>query len=113
MQLMHTHLQKLKYSTPTAVQQAVIPVLLKGRDVLMRAPTGTGKTLAYLAPLVQLLGLQEPRISRSDGCHAIIVTPTRELTAQVTVPSHFSALSTPSSPSLARFLPCLEAAHMR
>lgn len=95
---MCTHLQKLKYSTPTAVQQAVIPLLLKGRDVLMRAPTGTGKTLAYLAPLVQLLGSQEPRISRSDGCHAIIVTPTRELTAQVAAPSHCSAPSIPLPP---------------
>ena len=89
---MCTHLAKLKYSTPTAVQQAVVPLLLKGRDVLMRAPTGTGKTLAYLMPLVQCLGGREPRISRSDGCYAIIITPTRELTAQVLLlaPQSFS-----------------------
>eukprot|EP00892_Ulva_mutabilis_P010766 jgi/Ulvmu1/8061/UM004_0298.1 len=82
-ELVCAHLQKMQYSMPTSVQQAVVPLLLKGRDVLMRAPTGTGKTLAYLAPMVQRLGAREPRISRSDGCHAVIVTPTRELTAQV------------------------------
>lgn len=96
-QLLCTHLQKLKYATPTAVQQAVIPLLLKGRDVLMRAPTGTGKTLAYLAPLVQQLGSQQPRISRSDGCHAVVVTPTRELTAQVGSPPLCPAIQCPLS----------------
>ena len=49
----------------------------------MRAPTGTGKTIAYLAPIVQKLAEQSPRVSRGEGCHAIIITPTRELTLQV------------------------------
>jgi Rad3-related DNA helicase len=77
------HLKKTGYTEPTAIQQAVLPLLLRGRDVLVRAPTGTGKTLAYLAPLIQQLGTWEPRVSRSDGCRAIVITPTRELTVQV------------------------------
>lgn len=87
MQFFEEHLTKNSYTTPTAIQQAVLPLLLKGRDVLVRAPTGTGKTLAYLAPMIQQLGTMEPRVSRSDGCRAIIITPTRELTLQVTGPS--------------------------
>lgn len=49
----------------------------------MRAPTGTGKTLAYLAPIVDGLAALVPRVSRGEGCHALIITPTRELTLQV------------------------------
>lgn len=79
------HLAKSSYTKPTAIQQAVLPLLLKGRDVLVRAPTGTGKTVAYLAPLIQQLGTRNPRVVRSDGCRAIIITPTRELTLQVLV----------------------------
>ena len=42
----------INFSTPTRIQQSVIPVLLAGRDVLASAPTGSGKTLAYIAPIV-------------------------------------------------------------
>lgn len=87
MQVFCEHLAKSSYNAPTAIQQAVLPLLLKGRDVLVRAPTGTGKTVAYLAPLIQQLGTRDPRVSRSDGCRAIIITPTRELTLQVLPPS--------------------------
>ena len=76
-------LAALSYTTPTAVQQAALPHLLAGKDLLMRAPTGTGKTLAYLAPIVDTLAAQTPRVSRGEGCHALVITPTRELTLQV------------------------------
>ena len=42
----------INFSTPTRIQQSVIPVLLAGRDVLASAPTGSGKTLSYIAPVV-------------------------------------------------------------
>lgn len=49
----------------------------------MRSPTGSGKTLAYLAPLVHSLAGTQPRISRADGTHAVVLVPTRELAVQV------------------------------
>ncbi|KAF8071155.1 RH17 [Scenedesmus sp. PABB004] len=77
------HLVALNFQEPTQVQQAAIPVLLSGRDALVRSPTGSGKTLAYLAPIVQALAAREPRISRTDGTHALVLVPTRELAVQV------------------------------
>lgn len=65
------------------VQKHSIPVLLSGRDALVRSPTGSGKTLAYLAPLVHSLAGAQPRISRADGTHAVVLVPTRELAVQV------------------------------
>ena len=47
------NLQKMGIKTPMPVQRQAIPALLKGRDVLARAQTGTGKTLAFLIPLAQ------------------------------------------------------------
>jgi len=42
----------INFSVPTRIQQAVLPVMLGGRDVLASAPTGSGKTLSYIAPVV-------------------------------------------------------------
>ena len=50
---------------------------------MVRAPTGSGKTLAYLAPLVHDLARQQPRLSRGEGTHALVLVPTRELCLQV------------------------------
>jgi ATP-dependent RNA helicase DDX31/DBP7 len=69
-------------SSPTAAQVQTIPLLLRGRDVILQAPTGSGKTLCYLLPIVHSL-LQQPSIDRTSGTHAIIVAPTRELVAQI------------------------------
>ena len=55
----------------------------RGRDALVNAPTGSGKTLAYLAAIVNDLQAQEPRVSRAEGTHALIVVPTRELCLQI------------------------------
>lgn len=69
------------YSRPTAIQQATIPASLEGRDLLGTAPTGTGKTAAFLLPAIQHL-LDYPR--RKPGAPRILVlTPTRELAMQV------------------------------
>jgi ATP-dependent RNA helicase RhlE len=68
------------YTTPTPVQAQAIPVILKGRDVLAAAQTGTGKTAAFTLPILQLLSY---RGGKSRGPRALILTPTRELAAQV------------------------------
>lgn len=77
------HLEAINFSEPTEVQRAAIPVLLAGRDALVKAPTGSGKTLAYLAPIVHDLQAQQPRLSRGEGTHAVILAPTRELCLQI------------------------------
>ncbi|MEN9705471.1 MAG: hypothetical protein RLZZ393_1350 [Pseudomonadota bacterium] len=77
------------YSTPTPIQQAAIPVVLAGRDVLAGAQTGTGKTAGFVLPLLQLLGAREGREPR-----ALILTPTRELAAQVAENAKFYGKNT-------------------
>jgi ATP-dependent RNA helicase RhlE len=67
------------YSTPTAIQAEVIPQALAGRDVLGCAPTGTGKTAAFVLPMLEALA-SSPRNGR---VRALVVTPTRELAAQI------------------------------
>ncbi|RPE95753.1 ATP-dependent RNA helicase SrmB [Frederiksenia canicola] len=74
-------LSKKGYKRPTAIQEAVLPATMEGRDVLGSAPTGTGKTAAFLLPAIQHL-LDYPR--RKPGPPRILVlTPTRELAMQV------------------------------
>ena len=71
------NLKKMGIKAPMPVQQQAIPSLLKGRDVLARAQTGTGKTLAFLIPLAQ-------KIDPAKGyVQALVITPTRELAQQV------------------------------
>ncbi|MGM0880070.1 MAG: DEAD/DEAH box helicase [Bacillota bacterium] len=62
---------------PTAVQAETIPILLEGSDVSARSQTGTGKTLAYLLPLLQKLN------SSSNAVQAVILAPTQELAMQI------------------------------
>ncbi|HYL69891.1 MAG TPA: DEAD/DEAH box helicase [Candidatus Dormibacteraeota bacterium] len=66
------------YTTPTPIQRAAIPGVLAGRDVLGGAQTGTGKTAAFVLPILQKLAAQSGRLPR-----ALVLTPTRELAAQV------------------------------
>src|ERR1700722_6068043 len=66
------------FSTPTPVQAAAIPQALEGKDVLATAQTGTGKTLAFLIPVIEHL-LKE----KSPGIAALVLVPTRELAMQV------------------------------
>lgn len=74
-------LQDKGFTRPTAIQAAAIPPALEGRDVLGSAPTGTGKTAAYLLPALQHL-LDFPR-KKSGPPRILILTPTRELAMQV------------------------------
>ena len=74
-------LNALNYQQPTAVQQAAIPAILAGRDVLAGAQTGTGKTAAFLLPKLQQL-LNQPAASAGQPL-LLVVAPTRELAQQV------------------------------
>ena len=67
-----------KFEVPTPVQAGCIPPALEGRDVLATAQTGTGKTLGYLIPIVEMMLKNEAR-----GAQALILLPTRELAMQV------------------------------
>jgi ATP-dependent RNA helicase RhlE len=73
------------YSEPTPVQAQAIPVILAGRDVLAGAQTGTGKTAGFTLPLLQRLAGGLPALLRRTPrrVRALILTPTRELAAQV------------------------------
>ena len=67
------------YGDPTPIQSQAIPAVLSGRDVLAGAQTGTGKTAAFVLPILQRLGA-EPRRGRAPA--ALVLTPTRERAAQ-------------------------------
>ena len=67
------------YAKPTSIQEKAIPVVLEGRDLIACAQTGTGKTAAFLLPILQQLFVGKPSI----GPRALVITPTRELAAQI------------------------------
>jgi ATP-dependent RNA helicase RhlE len=69
------------HTTPTPIQAAAIPPALAGRDLFGCAQTGTGKTAAFVLPIVHRM-LQDPA-PREAGIRALILTPTRELAAQI------------------------------
>ncbi|MFG6149679.1 DEAD/DEAH box helicase [Halobacillus sp. B23F22_1] len=71
-------LQRHGMTAPTPVQEQAVPLLLDGKDVVAKAQTGTGKTLAFLLPLLQKV---DTNISEVQG---LIVAPTRELALQIT-----------------------------
>ena len=84
------------FVTPTPVQAGCIPPALEGRDVLATAQTGTGKTLGFLIPIVELLQKVE---ARGPAAHALILLPTRELAMQVE--KAFRAIRTSSEQTVA------------
>jgi len=67
------------FKTPTPVQAGAIPPALEGRDVLATAQTGTGKTLSFLIPIVEML----EKVQDRNAAQALILLPTRELAMQV------------------------------
>ena len=69
------------YEKPTPVQQAAIPEVLAGNDLLATAQTGTGKTAAFALPMLHMLHERKPR--GSTYIRALILTPTRELALQI------------------------------
>lgn len=75
---MEDTLKKLGITEPTPIQQEAIPLILKGSDVIGNAQTGTGKTLAFVLPIMENLRVEDEKVG------ALIVTPTRELAIQIT-----------------------------
>ncbi len=71
------------YTQPTPIQAQAIPVVLRGGDVLAGAQTGTGKTAGFTLPLLQRLGPGTPAGNGYRPVRALVLTPTRELAAQV------------------------------
>ncbi len=71
------------YTHPTPIQQQSIPILLKGKDLLGCAQTGTGKTAAFAIPILQHLYLKYQGQKGSRKIKALVVTPTRELAIQI------------------------------
>ncbi|ASA95441.1 DEAD/DEAH box helicase [Anoxybacillus flavithermus] len=70
-------IQHLKFHKPTPIQERVIPAVLRGESVIGQSQTGTGKTHAYLLPIIQRI---DPRVAEVQ---AVITAPTRELATQI------------------------------
>ena len=85
-----------QYSNPTPIQTQAIPQLLRGRDLLGIAQTGTGKTAAFMLPSIDRLAAAS-RMPRPSSCRMLILAPTRELATQIAESaqaySRFSRLS--------------------
>lgn len=71
-------LEAMRFSQPTPIQEQAIPVVMEGKDLIACAQTGTGKTAAYLLPIIDDI-VRNP----NDGVDTIILVPTRELAIQI------------------------------
>ena len=80
---MQTALTSLNFIKMTQIQAKSIPDLLAGKDLIGAAKTGSGKTLSFLIPIIELLSKTE--FTRKQGTGAVIISPTRELSLQVRV----------------------------
>ncbi len=76
-------IEKLGYEKPTPIQEQAIPDVLKGKDLLGCAQTGTGKTAAFAIPILQLLNNFKPKDHKRGTVRSLILTPTRELAIQI------------------------------
>lgn len=72
-----TILRERKMETPTPVQSEAIPLIMAGRDALVESPTGTGKTFAYLLPILSKVNMEQKDVQ------AIVLAPTHELVVQI------------------------------
>ena len=70
-------MKELKFTTPTEVQEKLIPIVLAGRDLVGESKTGSGKTHTFLLPIFQQLD------EESDSVQAVITAPSRELATQI------------------------------
>lgn len=83
--LMFNSLDVIKHQgweTPTSIQAQAIPAIMSGRDVIGIAKTGSGKTVAFLLPMLRHVRDQRP-VSGSEGPIAVVMSPTRELATQI------------------------------
>ena len=72
---------KQGYDKPSPIQEQAIPAVLKGRDVMAAAQTGTGKTAGFTLPILEILSTGAP--VKPGQARVLILTPTRELAAQI------------------------------
>src|SRR3954465_1442535 len=70
--------REMRYTEPTPIQAKAIPIILTGRDLIGTAQTGTGKTAAFVLPILNQMMEMERAVTR-----ALIITPTRELAQQI------------------------------
>ena len=89
------NLAKHGFVTPTPVQAQAIPPALEGKDLVATAQTGTGKTLAFVLPLLERL----LKNKTAKGSQALILSPTRELAMQISETFHKLAAGTGRRPS--------------
>lgn len=80
------------FETPTEIQSKVFPIIMSGQHLTATAETGTGKTLGYLLPIIEML--MKPSNKEGRGPRALILTPTRELADQVTMVIRMIAMYT-------------------
>ncbi len=76
-------LQQQGYTHPTPIQEKAIPSILQKRDLLGCAQTGTGKTAAFILPVLQLMHVSPPSSAKRPPIRTLILTPTRELAIQI------------------------------
>ncbi|XP_015365139.1 PREDICTED: ATP-dependent RNA helicase vasa, isoform A-like [Diuraphis noxia] len=80
------NIRKCNFLKPTPIQKYSIPIILSGKDLMATAQTGSGKTVAYVLPIIQKL-LMNPQILVKDSVHSepqvVIMAPTRELAVQI------------------------------
>ena len=81
-------LASLGYEEPTPIQREAVPLLLKGRDVLGQAATGTGKTAAFALPMLERIFAETLASGRTRAIRALVLVPTRELAMQVSEAVH-------------------------
>lgn len=90
------------YQQPTPVQRKTLPVALTGKDVVAMARTGSGKTAAFLIPLVERLQAHSTRV----GARAVVLSPTRELATQVPLGAELRQAPRPPLPPTPLTHPC-------
>ena len=77
-------LDKQKFNTPTPIQEKVIPRVLSGKDLMVQAQTGSGKSASFILPLLELLARKKAKDAyKKAKIRILVLTPTRELTLQV------------------------------
>ena len=77
------NVEESEWKEPTPVQMQAVPILVAGRDLLAAAPTGSGKTAAFVMPIILRLGEQCAGSNAIRGVRVILLAPTRELAAQI------------------------------
>ena len=77
-------IRKHGYEEPTPVQCGVLPVALSGRDLIGVAKTGSGKSAAFLLPMISHI-MAQPELAKSDGPIGLVIAPTHELAEQIVI----------------------------